>query len=158
MGKKSLMMAALLVLGMGALLKANEGSAMPDDLKAARDKWLDARAQEAQASSDFEALKQSYEHKRLQACIDKAQAEGKADRVAQCKADLDRHDKVAALKAKILPIKLDLIAADRAEDKVKAKGDEAQIKEIQDEIAQVWQAGKPAQPSAGPTPVPIIKP
>jgi|GEM_PF-6572983 len=115
---------------------------MPPDVKAARDKWLNAKTQEVQAGHDFDALKRKYQMQNEQKCLSDAQAKKNATKSTKYQARIDALNKIQTDKDQILSLQLDQINNLKADDKTDAMSDTDQIKSLQDDIKAQWQLMK----------------
>jgi hypothetical protein len=115
---------------------------LPPDVKAARDKWLDAHVAEIQAHHDLETVKMKYQVANNQKCLSDAQAKKDAAKVTKYQAKLTALGKIQADQDQILSFKLDRIKELKADDKSDALNDTDQIKALQDDIKAQWQSTK----------------
>jgi len=115
---------------------------MPPDVKAARDKWLNAKAQEIQTRHDRDTVKLKHQVTNSQKCLSEAQTKKDADKVTKYQAKLAALDKIQADQDQILSFRLDQVKALRADDKSDALNDTDQINSLKDDIKEQWQSMK----------------
>jgi hypothetical protein len=115
---------------------------LPADVIAARDKWLDAKAQEIQAGHDLQIVKLGHHKDHEQESLAQAQAKNDSAKVAKCQAKLTALLKIQADEDQILSLKLDRIKDLKASDKSDALNDTDQIKSVQADIKAQWQSMK----------------
>ncbi len=115
---------------------------LPPDEKAARDKWLNAKAQEVQAEHDYNAVKLKHQVDNSQKCVNDAQAKNDTTKAAKYQAKLTVLDKIKTDQDQILTLKLDQINSEKADNKTDAQSDSDQIKSLQDDIKAQWQSMK----------------
>ncbi len=128
--------------GSGAPAAVATPKPMPADVKAARDKWLNAKAQEMQAHHDLETVKINHQLTNNQKCLTDAQNKKDADKTTKYQSKIAALNKIQADQDQILSFKMDQIKDLKADDKTDAMGDTDQIKALQDDIKAQWQSMK----------------